>query len=74
MTNGSPLRVVNGLNTGMNVNTLHLLPHGDDLLKYSTIVGIEGQKVGMMANEHAGVVAIAMALGIRDFDRLQQPG
>jgi hypothetical protein len=30
-------------------------------------VGIEGQKVGMMANEHAGVVAVSMALGVRDY-------
>lgn len=72
LSNGVPVRVINGLNTGMNVNTLHHLPVGNPLLKFSTIVGLEGQKVGMMANEHAGVVAVAMALGIRDYDQLQQ--
>lgn len=72
MATGAPIRIVNGLNTGMNVNTLRHLPVGDPLLKYSTIVGIEGQKVGMMANEHAGVVAVAMSLGMRDYDQLRQ--
>lgn len=62
------VRLVNGLNVGMAIHTLHLLPVGDRRLRVSTIVGIEGQKVTMMSNEHAGVVAVAMSLGIRDYD------
>lgn len=68
MGGGVPVRVTNGLNVGMAINTLRLLPIGDPMMRYSTIVGLEGQKVGMMANEHAGVVGIAMNLGIRDYD------
>lgn len=65
-------RLVSGLNVAMTANTLRHLPIGDRRLKFSTIVGIEGQKVGMMSNEHAGVVAIAMQLGIKDYDELKQ--
>lgn len=67
-----PVRLVNGLNVGMAINTLHLLPVGDPRLRLSTIVGTEGQKVSMMSNEHAGVVAVAMALGINDYEQRSQ--
>jgi hypothetical protein len=68
---GVPVRLVNGLNVGMAIHTLHLLPVGDSRLRLSTIVGTEGQKVTMMSNEHAGVVAVAMSLGIKDYDELR---
>ena len=69
---GIPVRLINGLNVGMAIHTLHLLPVGDRRLGISTIVGMEGQKVTMMSNEHAGVVAVAMSLGIRDYDLRQR--
>jgi hypothetical protein len=71
MAGDVPVRVTNGLNTGMTINTLRMLPIGDPRLRYSTIVGLEGQQVGMMANEHAGVVATVMPLGVRDYDNLK---
>jgi hypothetical protein len=69
---GIPVRLVNGLNVGMALHTLHLLPVGDARLKLSTIVGVEGQKVSMMSNEHAGIVAVAMSLGINDYDEARE--
>jgi hypothetical protein len=68
LSKGIPVRLTNGLNVGMAINTLNLLPITDPGLHYSTIVGIEGQKVGMMSNEHVGVVGVVMPLGVRDHD------
>jgi hypothetical protein len=70
LDNGVPLRFIRGLNTAMAINTLHLIPVNNPLLNLSTIVGIEGQKVGMGINEHPGVVAVSAALGVDDYDRI----
>jgi hypothetical protein len=69
--NGVITRVTNGLNVAMAIHTLHLLPIGDPKFRYSTIIGLEGQKVTMMSNEHVGIVGVVMPQGIRDYDLRQ---
>lgn len=68
---GVPVRLTTGMNVAMAQNTVHLLPVNHKNMHLSTIVGLEGQRVTMMSNEHAGVVAVAMALGPRDYETQQ---
>ncbi len=67
-----PLRLISGLNVGMAIHTLHLIPLGDPHIKLSTIVGIEGQKVSMAINESSSVTGLDMSLGIGDYDQARE--
>lgn len=66
MQNGTHVTVANGSNEGMTERTSSYLPGEDSLFNYIDLVGVEGKKVGMAANEHVGAVAVVAAQGIRN--------
>ncbi|CAN5132657.1 hypothetical protein BH09PAT3_BH09PAT3_1160 [soil metagenome] len=63
-----PVRISNSRNVSMAANTRRLLEEHDGRFEYTDIVASPGKKVGMMANEHAALVAVLMNQGVRDAD------
>lgn len=66
LENESTVTVANAFNEAMVSQTSSLLPAGDRLFHTIDIVGVEGKEVGMMANEHAGLVAVVNAAGLKN--------
>lgn len=67
---GVTVTVANAFNEAMVEHTDSYLPHGDERFHYTAIVGVEGRKVGQIANEQSGLVAVVSNLGLRNY--LQQ--
>jgi hypothetical protein len=63
---GTVVTVGNAYNGTMTAATNERLPVGEKGLHLTDIVGVEGKKVGMMSNEHSALVALMIAIGIKN--------
>jgi hypothetical protein len=61
---GVGVTVANAVNSRVSYDTDGFLPFGHENLDYTTIVGVHGQKVGHLADEHVALVAGVIALGV----------
>lgn len=66
LENGATLTVANAFNEPMVAQTKDHLPQGESKVNLIDIVGVEGKKVGQIANEHAGLVAVVSANGLKN--------
>ena len=64
---GVTVTVANAFNEAMVERTASYLPEGDPNFHYTAIVGVDGKKVGQIANEHSALVAVVSNLGLRNY-------
>ena len=67
MANGTVVTIANGYNESLVAQTDYYLPIGDGALYRTNIVGVDGEKVGQLVNEHGGAHALVSNLGIRNY-------
>jgi hypothetical protein len=64
LEHGSTVTIANGAQEAMTSQTKSYLPVGDERLHLTDIVGVDGEKVGMAANEHGTALALVSNLGL----------